>query len=102
MHRESFVLQLKDGMQDEYKRRHDEIWPEMLQMLQAAGIRNYSIWLSGSMLFGYYECDDIQKADAVKKGSPVHRRWSEYMKDIISPVALRSTGNQPELVFMME
>ena len=45
---------LKPGMKNEYKRRHDEIWPEMIEVLKKAGIRNYTIWLTGDELFGYY------------------------------------------------
>ena len=48
---------LKPGMKEEYKRRHDAIWPEMVALLKAAGIRNYTIWNVGDELFGYYECE---------------------------------------------
>lgn len=102
MHREAFVMKLKDGMAEEYKRRHREVWPEMLGFLREAGIRNYSIWQSGGMLFGYYECDDIQAVEAAKANSDVQKRWNEYMRDVITPVALRSAGNPPERAFLME
>ena len=42
------------GMQEEYKKRHDNIWPEMKEVLADAGIVNYSIWMQGEELFGYY------------------------------------------------
>ena len=59
MQRRAFSLKIKAGVKEEYKRRHDEIWPEMRQMLADAGLRNYSIWMMGDdMLFGYYETDD--------------------------------------------
>ena len=45
------------GMQEEYKKRHDNIWPEMKEVLADAGIVNYSIWMQGEELFGYYECE---------------------------------------------
>ena len=45
------------GMQEEYKKRHDNIWPEMKEVLANAGIVNYSIWMQGEELFGYYECE---------------------------------------------
>ena len=45
------------GMQEEYKKRHDNIWPEMKEVLAKAGIVNYSIWMQGEELFGYYECE---------------------------------------------
>mgnify|MGYP002228447151 FL=1 len=40
------------GMQEEYKKRHDNIWPEMKEVLANAGIVNYSIWMQGEELFG--------------------------------------------------
>ena len=43
------------NMRDEYVRRHDEIWPEMIDELRAAGIRNYTIWNNGDELIGYYQ-----------------------------------------------
>lgn len=71
------------GTEAEYERRHDEIWPEMTEVLNQAGIHNYSVWLTGFDLFGYYECDDIAKAAKVQAESPVVDRWNEYMKDIL-------------------
>ena len=50
---------LKPGKKAEYIRRHDEIWPEMTEVLTQAGIRNYTIWCCGDELFGYYECERI-------------------------------------------
>lgn len=51
---------IKEGMVKEYIKRHDEIWPEMVETLKAAGICNYTIWLDGNSLFGYYECEKGQ------------------------------------------
>ena len=76
-------MKLKEGFRDEYKKRHDEIWPEMTALLQEAGIRNYTIWRYGHDLFGYYECDDLARAARVQAGSPVVDRWNAYMKDIL-------------------
>lgn len=46
-----------EGKIDEYIKQHNEIWPEMLEVLNSAGIRNYTIWNVGNELFGYYECE---------------------------------------------
>ena len=54
---------LKDAsMREEYLRRHREIWPEMKELLHKAGYRNYSIWLSGTDIFAYYEVDDPERS----------------------------------------
>ena len=53
MERFAWMGKIKPGMQAEYKRRHDAIWPEMKALLKSAGIRNYSIWSDGELVFGY-------------------------------------------------
>jgi L-rhamnose mutarotase len=57
----AWVLEVRPGYEEEYVRRHREIWPEMLDALHEAGIRNYSIFRHGLTLFGYFETDDIEK-----------------------------------------
>ena len=44
---------VREGMEAEYVRRHDEIWPEMVAALKEAGVCNYTIWKDGRELFGY-------------------------------------------------
>ena len=67
MERYAWKAAVLPGKMAEYRRRHDEIWPEMLEMFRRAGIRNYSIWQTGDTLFGYYECDDLKTALAVQR-----------------------------------
>ena len=82
----------------EYKRRHDEIWPEMKEMLTEAGICNYTIWNVGNELFGYYECEKgIDFAAKVQSESSVVDRWNEYMKDVMVMELDPVTGAQPQL-----
>lgn len=91
---------IKPGTEADYKKRHDEIWPEMTAVLNEAGIHNYSIWLSGLDLFGYYECADIEQATRVQGTSPVVDRWNEYMKDILIMDFDPETGTTPPLKLM--
>ncbi len=87
-----------EGKLDEYIKRHDEIWPEMLDVLAEAGIVNYSIWNVGNELFGYYECEKgIDFAAKVQSESPVVDRWNEYMKDVMVMELDPVTGAQPQL-----
>ena len=87
-----------DGKLEEYTKRHDEIWPEMLEVLEAAGIKNYTIWNVGNELFGYYECEKgIDFAAKVQNESPVVDRWNEYMKDVMVMEMDPVTGAQPQL-----
>lgn len=86
---------LKEGKKEEYVKRHNEIWPEMLE---AAGIKNYTIWNTGNELFGYYECEKgADYAAAVQNESPVVAKWNEYMSDVMIMEADPVTGAQPLL-----
>lgn len=75
------------GKLDEYIKRHREIWPEMTEVLNQAGIHNYSIWTIGNELFGYYECEDIDYAARIQAESSVVKKWNGYMKDVMQMVA---------------
>lgn len=79
----AWVLEVRPGYEDEYKKRHDEIWPEMLEALGQAGIRNYNIFRHGLTLFGYFETDDLEATRAFLRDSDVDRRWSEWMAPIM-------------------
>ena len=72
MERYAWKAAVLPGKMAEYRRRYDEIWPEMLEMFRRAGIRNYSIWQAGDTLFRYYECDNLQTALVVQQDAPVN------------------------------
>ncbi len=96
---------VKEGKLAEYKRRHDNIWPEMKELLKSAGIRNYTIWNVGNELFGYYECEKgIDFAAKTQAESEIVDRWNEYMKDVMTMEMDPETGAQPKLtqVFFLE
>ena len=105
MERYAWKARVLPGRHDEYVKRHDEIWPEMLALLREAGIRNYSIWNTGDELFGYYECGfGAEHAARVQSGSPVVDRWNTYMKDVMAMEMDPRTGAQPLMaeVFYMQ
>ena len=60
MERICFPFQLRPGMEAEYKRRHDEIWPELVAAIKDAGISNYSLFRSDTRIVGYAECDQLR------------------------------------------
>ena len=95
MERYAWKAIVREGMLDEYIKRHDEIWPEMKDMLHAAGIRNYTIWNVGNELFGYYECDSVEEAGRIQAESEVNARWDQYMKDVMIAEKDPVTGAQP-------
>jgi len=93
MQRIAFLITLKPGADPaEYKRRHDEIWPEMLDALRAAGIRNYSIFRHGELLFAYAEVEDFARMAAALARDPVNARWQEYMRPMIEIEGDPQTG----------
>lgn len=105
MERYAWKGRIVPGMAAEYKRRHDEIWPEMKTVLKSAGICRYSIWMVGDEVFGYYECEKgADYAAKVQSESETVRRWDEYMRDILIMDRDPVTGAQPllEQVFWLE
>lgn len=98
MEKYAWKATILDGMLDEYVRRHDNLWPEMKEVLTEAGIVNYTIWNVGNELFGYYECEKgIAHAAKVQSESEVVKKWDEYMKDVMVMEADPETGAQPLL-----
>ncbi|WP_336854761.1 L-rhamnose mutarotase [Sinomonas albida] len=65
---------------EEYKRRHAAVWPEMLEALEAAGWRNYSLFLRpDGLLIGYVETDSLDAATARMAAYEVNARWQAEM-----------------------
>ncbi len=82
MQRICFVLQVKPDRLDEYKRRHREVWPEMLSALRETGWTNYSLFLRpDGMLVGYLETEDFAAARAGMAAREVNQRWQNEMGD---------------------
>ena len=105
MQRLAWKGKIKPGCKNEYVKRHDEIWPEMIEVLKQAGICNYTIFSNGEELFGYYECEKgVEYAERIQAESSVVKRWNEYMKDILELDMDPETGAQPklEVVFRLE
>lgn len=84
MQKHAFKMRLHQGCEDEYRRRHDEIWPELVALLKDAGISDYSIHLDRetNILFGVlwrsddHQMDDLPTHDVMKK-------WWAHMADIM-------------------
>jgi L-rhamnose mutarotase len=84
MTRHAFVMKLKAGFEEEYRKRHDSLWPEMKKALHEAGISDYSIFLDPQTLtlFAFQKRAEGSTADALAD-HPAVRRWWEHMKDIM-------------------
>lgn len=98
MERYAWTARIVDGKKEEYIKRHNNIWPEMVELLKEAGIENYSIWMNGNQLFGYYECSKgIEYSSKVQRESKLVDKWNEYMADILIMDVDPVTGAQPKL-----
>jgi L-rhamnose mutarotase len=93
----AWILEVRPGYEEEYKKRHDEIWPEMLAELTKSGIRNYSIFRHGLTLFGYFETDDLKKTIAYLADNPVDKKWGEWMSPIMK-IDVDPSTNYPYLL----
>ena len=79
MIRSAWVMKLKPGQEAEYKRKHDEIWPEMVELLKSQGVTNYSIYAYDLILFAYLE--KPEGAPSQTEGvDPVVLKWWEWME----------------------
>lgn len=92
MERVGFRMRLKSGHEATYRHRHATIWPEMVAALKAAGCHNYSIFLRGADLFGYFEVDDFDRFCSSMDNSPVNSRWQADMEDLVNPLIDQATG----------
>ena len=82
--RVGFVLWVKPDRVDDYERAHREVWPEMLEALKGAGIRNYTIFRDGNRMFGYFEADDLAAAAEYLEQQEVSTRWQDAMADLLA------------------
>jgi L-rhamnose mutarotase len=79
-----FTFEIKRGTEAEYKKRHDEIWPELVEAIKDAGYSNYSLFRRGTTIYAYAEVEpDVETANAKLGPSEVNQRWSEWFEDVI-------------------
>ena len=89
-------MKLCAGQAEEYKHRHDELWPELKQLLKEATVSDYSIFLDEETLdlFGVLKITDVKNLDTLPL-NPVMKKWWSYMKDIMESNADHSPVSIP-------
>ena len=100
MARVGFILKVKEALIDEYTRRHEEVWPEMLEALRRSGWHNYSLFMRpDGTLFGYFETP-TSLADAVEamSGEDVNARWQAEMTSFFEGTGGPADQKMEELV----
>lgn len=86
MQRIAFQLRIKAGMEAEYDRAHQSVWPDLLRELEGFGVREYSIFRRGQELFLYLHVPDFERLLAQLAASEVNRQWQETMAPLFEPV----------------
>ncbi|MCC9135593.1 L-rhamnose mutarotase [Pontibacter silvestris] len=83
MQRFAFKMKLRPGCEAEYKKRHDEIWPELAQLLKKAGISDYAIFLDEetNTLFAVQKQSGASSQDL--GSTAIVQKWWAYMADIM-------------------
>ncbi|PYV45426.1 MAG: L-rhamnose mutarotase [Acidobacteria bacterium] len=83
MPRVAYLLKIRDGREEEYVKEHQNVWPELIQLLRAVGFRNYTIFKRGLVLFVYVEADYFEKSLQDLISHPTYKRWSDRMESIM-------------------
>lgn len=103
MQRVAFKMKMKPGMKAEYKKRHDEVWPEIVELIKKSGISDYAIFLDEetNILFGVQKVEgNIGSQDL--GFNEIQKKWWDYMADIMEVNADNSPVNSPlEEVFYL-
>lgn len=83
--RVAFKMQIRKGTVAEYKRRHDEIWPELNELLKKSGISDYTIFVDEETdtLFAVQKLADDHRTDELPN-DPLVKKWCEYMADMVT------------------
>src|SRR5688572_31767877 len=84
MTRRAFKMQLHRGFEEEYRRRHDNLWPDLKDLLKKHGVSEYSIYLDEdtNTLFGVMQVEDPAQLENMPE-HPVMKKWWAYMRDIM-------------------
>ena len=85
MKRFAFKMQLKPGFEEEYKKRHAEIWPELKQQITDSGVQNYTIFLDPETLtlFGYQEVNGDANSQDAEAADEITRKWWDFMAPLM-------------------
>jgi len=84
MIRKAFIMTVYPDQHEEYEKRHEKIWPELVEELHKHGAKNYSIFLdkATSKLFAYLEIEDEEKWKQMAT-TKINQKWWKYMEPIM-------------------
>ena len=97
MEKVCFQLQVKPERIDEYKVRHQEVWPEMLHALSETGWKNYSLFMrNDGLLIGYFETEDLDASLSGMAEREINSLWQAEMADFFQDI----DGKTPDRGFL--
>jgi L-rhamnose mutarotase len=99
-----FLMRVRPQTLEEYKRRHADVWPEMLDALSRAGWQNYSLFASADgLIVGYVETEDFEAALSAMQAEPANARWQAEMASLFEIEVAPDTAMQPlEEIFHLD
>ncbi len=83
MQRRAWLLRVREGKEEEYRRIHRAVWPELIQAAKAAGLRNHSSFICGRNVIAYGEAEDLDATFARILETDVKKRWDQAMSSIL-------------------
>lgn len=104
MQRVAFKMKMTPGMKEEYKRRHSEIWPEIVELIKKSGVSDYSIFLDEetNILFGFQKVEGNLSSQDLGFNE-IQQKWWDYMADIMDVREDNSPVSKPLIeVFHMD
>lgn len=93
--KQAFKMKVNEGMKEEYKKRHGNVFPELEHLFNKAGVNEYTIWYDEetNYLFAYLDVENVEEWDSIPN-TEACKKWWKYMVDIMpsnadnSPVSI--------------
>ena len=83
MQRRAWLLRVTQGKEEEYRRIHEAVWPELIEAARQAGLRNHTCFLAGRNVIVYAEAEDIVATFGRLLKTDVKKRWDLAMSSIL-------------------
>jgi L-rhamnose mutarotase len=83
MQRRVWLLQIRRGKEEEYRRRHEAVWPTLIEAARKAGLKNHSCFLSAQQVVVYAEAENVEDTFRELAVSDVKKRWDSWMSEIL-------------------
>lgn len=85
MERVAYVLTIREGMEEDYRNAHRNVWPALIETARRCGVRNHSSFVNGRSVFIYMEAEDLSKTYALLAGESVKNDWNKFMANVLEP-----------------